>query len=263
MVSSFTAAKEYIIQQLVDIYIQLEGLQLSHIGRPIFENDASGGVRIGPAFFDYDTNASSIPQGPFSTSFEWYKACIEHRQSLIQRGEVATSAPKDAALACNYLLDCVHSGLVHGDYNSGPFYLKHVDTRDVNYLIDDNYTIMGIIDWELAFAAPKESAFQSPVFMFNIGHVYQGNRLSPDEELFAEQFVKVGCKDLAQFVREGWNSFVFEMCAAADPYDRAQFERLLCTLWGSMNDKSEKELSWEEWKSMVQRDHTDESPVAE
>lgn len=236
---------------------------MSHIGRPIFENDASGGVGIGPAFFDYDTNASCIPQGPFSTSDEWYNACIEHRQSLIQRGEVATSAPEDAALACNYLLDSVDSGLVNRDYNSGPFYLKHVDTRDVNYLIDDNYTITGIIDWELAFAAPKESAFQSPVFMFNIEHVYQGNRLSPDEELFAEQFAKVGRDDLAQLVREGRKSFVFEMCAATDPTVRAQFERLLCTLWGSMNDQSEEELSWYEWKSMVQRDHTDESSDAE
>ena len=138
-----------------------------------------------------------------------------------------------------------------------------MDTRDVNYLIDDNYTITGIIDLELAFAAPKDSAFQSPVFMFNIEHAYQGNPMSPDEELFAEQFVKVGRKDLALLVREGSKSFVFEMCAATDPYDRPQFERLLCTLWGIMNDKSEKELSWEEWKSMVQRDHTDETSVNE
>jgi hypothetical protein len=80
--------------------------------------------------------------------------------------------------------------------------------------------------------------------------------------LFAEQFVKVGRKDLAALIREGRKSFVFEMCAATDPFVRHQFDRLLWTLWGIMNDKSEEYVSWEAWKSMVQRDvPTDETSV--
>jgi hypothetical protein len=177
------------------------------------------------------------------------------RRTRIDRGEVAASAPKDAALACDYLVDCVDSGLVQEEYNSGPFFFKHVHTRDANFLVDSDYNITGIVDWELAFLAPKESAFQRLLFMFNMDHVLEGNRLSQDEELFAQQFTKVGRADLAKLIiRGGRKSFIFEMSAATDPYVGDQFEKLLCTLLQVMGASSSGgAMSWEAWENMAQR----------
>ena len=41
--------------------------------------------------------------------------------------------------------------------NNGPFPLAHVDFGHNNIIVDDNYKVLGVIDWEHAFAAPWET----------------------------------------------------------------------------------------------------------
>lgn len=43
----------------------------------------------------------------------------------------------------------------------GPLFLCYIDSRDVNFLINAEYNITGVIDWELATITSKSSAFQS------------------------------------------------------------------------------------------------------
>jgi hypothetical protein len=119
-------------------------------------------VRAGPAFFDYDEGEKCIPRGLFGGSTEWYAACLEQHRQLICNGELAASSRSDALLANRYL----PSQLPHLAFTSdAKFYLKHVDSRDVNFLVDDDYNITGMIDWEMCIFAPKESAFQCPLFV--------------------------------------------------------------------------------------------------
>jgi hypothetical protein len=242
--------RDHIIEQMVGIYIKLETIQQTEIGRPVFKEGDCDEIVVGPAFFDYDTDGSCIPYGPFSTATNYYKAYVEHRRKLIDRGEIATTSPTDAALACKFLSDCVDSGLVHKDYDTGPYFLRHIDTRDVNFLVDSDFNVTGIIDWELAFVAPKQSAFQSPLFLFNFKHVYE-RQPSHEEEAFAQQFTKVGRRDLTELVRGGRKFFLFELSAATDPCNRDEFEEYLCGLMQSMDGRDEM-VSWKRWKSNVE-----------
>ncbi|KAI0491206.1 hypothetical protein F4859DRAFT_508994 [Xylaria cf. heliscus] len=65
---------------------------------------------------------------------------------------------------------------------SGPFFLRHVDSRDANFLVDDNYNITGIINWELAISTSKGPAFQSPLLRYNLGEFYHEGLSTPGED---------------------------------------------------------------------------------
>ena len=245
--------KSHVFDQLIDIYLQLEDLPMPAIGRPVFESQTKSGVAVGPAFFDYDAKGASVPCGPYSTTLDWYTALLNHRALLIDRGEFGTAAPHDALLANRHLYSCLRAGIVENEFNFGPFFLRHVDTRDVNFLVDDSYTITGILDWELAIFAPKEYAFQSPLFMFDMGHVLSENRLSPDDECFADRLETVGRHDLARLVRGGRKPFMFEMCMRTDPHTRPVFEEHLCVMQEILGGELWKVRSWDAWKASIQK----------
>lgn len=237
--------KNHIFQQLRDIYIEIEKIPYPSIGRPIISNH-QGDVYVGPSFFEYDENGKSISRGPFSTSFEWYQAIINHRRDLILRGEIASRACFDALLVNKYLLNSI-SHVINPAFASDIFFLKHIDTRDCNFLIDHEYTITGIIDWELSAFAPKDSAFQSPLFMIDVQSLYEGYPfISPDEEKFAQEFEKVGRTDIANIIRNAKKLRCFEFSIYADPHERNNFESLFAGAWRAI--EGETEFSWEDWK---------------
>jgi hypothetical protein len=118
-------------------------LQLSSTGLP----------EGGPAFFDHDSNGNLILSGPFNHSNDNYTASIQQRMQYLKIGEVASLAPVEDCLAYRNLLD----SLVLNEL--GPIFLRHVDSRDVNFLVDDEYYTTRIINWELAISIPKGSAF--------------------------------------------------------------------------------------------------------
>src|SRR5438045_2070128 len=148
--------KENFFQQLADIYINLEQHPFKQLGR-LQISLCPEVPEIASAFFGYDCNGKLIPFGSFSQSNDYYTALIEERTSLIKTGEIATSAPIEQYLVYKTLLDHLPPN------SSGPFFLHHIDSRDANFMVDDEYNIIGIIDWELAILGPKSAAFQSPL----------------------------------------------------------------------------------------------------
>ena len=250
-----TEQKNRIFHQLRDIYLEIEKIPKPSIGRPIVSNDPAHDVHVGASFFEYDANGRCIPRGPFPTSFEWYKANINHRRDLILSGEIATRAPLDALLVNRYLFDQVPR-VVDPQYSSASFFLKHIDTRDCNFLVDDEHTITGIIDWELALFAPKDSAFQSPLFMVDVRTLYSGRpSTSLDEEKFAEEFEKVERLDIASIIRNAGKSRCFEFSIYADPHNEDDFQSLFAAAWRSI-EGARTEFSWIAWKDRTQTEQT-------
>lgn len=69
------------------------------------------------------------------------------------------------------------------------FYLRHYDDKGNHILVDDEYNITGIVDWEFASAEAKELAISSPWMMWPVGDFYDGKySLAEDEERFASIF---------------------------------------------------------------------------
>ena len=251
-----TEQKNHVFRQLRDVYLEIEKIPRSSVGRPVLCNNKTETVHVGACFFDYDANGRCIPHGPFSSCFEWYDACIKHRRELIMTGEIAGRRRYDAFLVNRYLHDNVFH-VLDTPSTPEPFFLKHVDTRDCNFLVDNDYTITGIIDWELAFFAPKDTAFQCPLFMVDVEKLYGGYPTTgPDEELFAREFDQVDRHDIANIVRNGRKYRSVEFSLYTDTHNREDFEGLFAGAWRVIED-TEKEFSFDTWKKVAQAQYPD------
>lgn len=60
-------------------------------------------------------------------------------------------------------------------------------TRETTYLVDDDFNMTGIIDWEWVHTAPPELAFDSPVGLLPVANFCDGeNSLGTDEQVFTQ-----------------------------------------------------------------------------
>ena len=234
--------KETFSRQLADIYIELDRHPFEKLGRlqPGLNADS---IEIGPAFFNYDPAGKASPCGPFEQSSDYYRILVDRGLNLMKTREIATSTPVDLYLVYQALLD----HLPPQSENSSPFFLRHMDTRDVNFLVDEEYTITGVIDWELAILAPKSSAFQSPLLMFNPGHIVEKGLLTPSEE--ESRFCRIlseekGRGDLSALTAQKLH-FGFEQCTDIVPSD-CFFVETVGSWWKAMTGT--ETFDWESWR---------------
>lgn len=201
----------------------------------------AGLLEVGPAFFDYDSKGNLIPFGPFDLSNDYYTTLIHNRIQLIKTGEIAPSAPLDQYLVYMSLLDCLPPN------ESGPFFLHHVDSRDANFLVDDDYNITGIIDWELAISTSKSSAFQSPLLLYNLGELYHKGLLTPSEDEKHLSKILQEEKDVVELSRLAEQKFHFrvDQVIKADPWDRQNFVRVFSGWWKFANGV--ETFDWDTW----------------
>ncbi|WEW60881.1 hypothetical protein PRK78_006369 [Emydomyces testavorans] len=142
--------KSAFFEEMARIQTEISSLLFRKIGSIIRRED--GSYDIGP-----------IPGlgGPFKTATEYFKAWaatvqFPHSEAFIKEScgdlgaRIATSTA-EFPRKISKLTD----RLVMQD--TGPFPLCHVDFGHNNIIVDDNYKILGVIDWEHAFAAPWET----------------------------------------------------------------------------------------------------------
>ncbi|RDL39399.1 Uncharacterized protein BP5553_03739 [Venustampulla echinocandica] len=159
----------------------------------------------------------------------------------IKTGEIASSAPLDQYLVYMSLLDYLPVN------ESGPFFLRHVDSRDTNFLVDNDYNITGIIDWELAIVTSKGSAFQSPLLLYNLGELYHEGLSTPSEDerrlskILREEKRAVELSTLA----EQKPNFRVDQVIETDPWDRQNFVRLFSGWWKATNGV--ETFDWDAW----------------
>ena len=231
--------KEKFSRQLAEIYASLEHHPLSGLGR--LQLSSVGLPEAGLAFFDYDASGNLIPFGPFSNSDDYYTALIQQRIQLIKTGEIASSAPLDQYLVYMSLLDSLPPN------ESGAFFLRHVDSRDANFLVDNDYNITGIIDWELAILTSKGSAFQSPLLMYNLSELYHKCLSTPSED--EQRFSRIlweekGTIELSVLADQKLH-FRVDQVIETDPWDRENFVRVFSG-WSKATNGLET-FDWDTW----------------
>lgn len=236
--------KDKFSRQLAEIYVNLEQHPLDGLGR-LQLSPTTGLPEAGPAFFDYDSGGNLIPFGPFTCSKDYYKTLIQHQIELVKTREIATSAPIDQYLVYRSLRDSLLPN------ETGPFFLRHVDSRDANFLVDDDYNITGIIDWELAISTCKGSAFQSPLLLYDVGGLSSGDVSPPSEDemrlsrILREEKEAV---DLSALIEKKLH-FQLEMVIEADPSGREGFEGLLSAWWKAACGA--ESFDWADWREMM------------
>lgn len=114
-------------------------------------------------------------------------------------------------------------------------------------LVDDDYNITGILDWEWAHTNTKSATFNSPIMLLPVAEFYDGNnQLGPDELVFAQLLQDKGHADLAEIVRQGRTPHQFDFCCG---YDLADWEGFLGIFRGLRKALDvDEDLEWETWR---------------
>lgn len=108
----------------------------------ILKNPETGAYEIGP-----------LPNGlggPFSTATEYYQAWAA--RNISKPGAVS-----DFAHRINKFSSLISK------HNNGPFRLIHPDFGHNNIIVDDDFNILSVIDWEKSFVGPPEMAARFPL----------------------------------------------------------------------------------------------------
>lgn len=122
--------------------------------------------------------------------------------NLIVDRELHSPWAVDAFLIHRFLLDLVPSLCRDKEPH---FYCRHLDDQGDHIMVDDNFNIAGIIDWEWAYTAAAEMAFISPTALWDVSADFSGvGELSDKEWVFAELLYLH--QSMARFVRVGGSS---------------------------------------------------------
>ena len=244
--SATQGQRNIIMEQLASLYMEIEKYPLPMMGSmALSEPLGSIGAFAQEPWF----GAPDRPLGPFPTLEAAYRTVIsQHLQAL--RSREVSSLPFDNYLSFLWRLQTLPQLVKTSVSSCGPYYLKHYDDKGDHILVDDDFNITGVIDWEFASAEPKELAFSSPCMMWPVGQFYDGSNSLSDEELtFAQVFAKRGRSDLSNLVLTGrpWQRYAFFL-GGGIPQDRAEFEALFKGLRESWEGSDQTPVtSYKDW----------------
>lgn len=274
--SATAAQMEKIVRQLADVMLEIEKHPFDQLGSLIAPLGALSSQTTPDAAIDsqvqigglaqhstFRSGQGSRPLGPFRTSQEAHRALVEAHLRMIASGEIGTAENAlDGFLAHRFRLDVVDmipSQAVAAEDRDDQFFLKHADDKGDHILVDADFNIVGIIDWEWCSTASKEEAFSSPCMMWPVGAFYEGsNQLSEEELLFARVFRERGRDDLARCVLDGRRvqRYMFALGPGGAFHEPKRTRG--CLFWGfkrafeglgAVSDEKSVDEEWNAWKA--------------
>lgn len=249
-----------VIEQVADIFIELQRFPFDKMGS--IQNP--GSQHIGPFARESLTRFDGSDMktlGPYSSLEEYHTNSLRLVLDLILREEMYSERPIDAYLIHRFLLDLVPTMIDHSK-ESGKFFLKHADDKGDHILVDSEYNITGIIDWQWAFTAPEAIAFNSPVGFLPVSDFYDGiEDIGVEEVLFARVFEEKEYTSLADIVRRGRLEHRFAFCNGYDLADWSGFQGLFQGLFRGLRDLIgvDAGMDWDEWKEVALKRYCDDS----
>ncbi|OHE90477.1 hypothetical protein CORC01_14228 [Colletotrichum orchidophilum] len=142
--------KPEFLRRLAQMHVQLAMVQLPMIGTIVSRNE-DGTYRQGPI---------RGLGGPFNTATEFFKAWAAKTTFGMTDENLRTASGQYAdeiipsVLSFPKSISNLASKLSTRDH--GPFPLCHGDFGHNNIIVDDEYRVLGLIDWEASFAGPWE-----------------------------------------------------------------------------------------------------------
>ncbi|KAL4800470.1 hypothetical protein BDV19DRAFT_398044 [Aspergillus venezuelensis] len=174
--------KKKIMQQLADIYLEIEKYPFDKMVSLAFSTDGTIGVQALalPSTYRLDSG----PLGPFTSCREGTQALLGSYLAMIASGEIDSYSPVDSYLVHKHRQE-LSSSLFPDNAEENKFYFKHPDDKGDHILVNDHFNIVGIIDWEM-----------DPYTEFYDG----SNQLSTEELRLADLYRERGREDLAACV---------------------------------------------------------------
>ncbi|KAI1426419.1 hypothetical protein F5Y12DRAFT_742148 [Xylaria sp. FL1777] len=241
--------KEKVMQQLVDIYLEIEKHPFDAIGSIVPSTESSAYEIQGFAHHAAYCVGTEGPLGPFHSSREAAGILLEMYLAMIASGEIGAAYSIDIFLVHRFRLDFLPE-IGKAVSSAGAFFLKHPDDKGDHILVNDNFDIVGMIDWEWTRTVSKEDAFSSPCMMWPVAKFYDGsNELADEEQRLAMIFRERGRSDLAKYVVEGRKVHRFFFALGADSGFHDDKKTLIDLFIGLKRIFDSGEEGWEEWRA--------------
>ncbi|KAI1334819.1 hypothetical protein F5Y15DRAFT_409415 [Xylariaceae sp. FL0016] len=249
--------KNKVMTHLADTLIELRKYPFDFLGSLDRPGESHVGAFAREILTDF-TQSEMRTMGPFSSSEEYPKTSLQLILNMIIREEMYSQRPVDAYLIHRFLLDLVPTVLSSSaEHNNHRYYLKHAVDTGYHVLVDDDYNVTGIIDWEWAHTAPPAHAFNSPIGLLPVAEFYDGaNDLGDDEVIFARLLEEKVHKDMADFVRKGRLQHRFIFCWGYDLEDWNGFLGLFQGLRDAV--KVDNDLDWDGWRTVALKRYGDD-----
>lgn len=170
--------REHLYAQLSNVYVQLYRQQFPRIGALtldrnnehwIFENNRPLTVAVNEQEISgLDICRHMNPQHTFTSTIDYIFFITKLIFNDFYRGRDSILGEDDARsyLYGIYASQGILMEWVQPEYNHGPFILTHGDLRTPNIIIDDDYNIVSILDWEWSHTVPAQ-LFVPPFWLTN------------------------------------------------------------------------------------------------
>lgn len=167
---------EFLYGQMASILLQLSTLKFPRIGSLVEERgESSVQVKGRPLTANMNdivvhTNApaSILPRQTYASTHEWYNALgdMHMAQLAFQRNDAVEDEDdaRDKYVARQLFRNLATEKRLMPELSEsdGEFRLFSEDFRPANVLLDKDLQVVGVIDWEFAYAAPSQCSFDPP-----------------------------------------------------------------------------------------------------
>ncbi|KAJ5778495.1 hypothetical protein N7520_001741 [Penicillium odoratum] len=160
--------KKHIIKQLAEVLIEFSKHPLPLAGSLVIKDDE---VIVGPVARNRFVALETY--GPLDTALEYLISISEQHLDLIADGQLYPDYPVEGFLFFHLVRQNIQS-LVSKDLPR-QFFLKHVDDKGDHLLVDENFNITSIIDWQFARAVPASEAFGPSYITADLMSLYGSN----------------------------------------------------------------------------------------
>jgi hypothetical protein len=248
--SATSAQKTKVMTQLADVFLELRRHPFSWCGSLDLESKDS----IGPFAQSQLFRLPTQPMGPFGSTHDTAQSILSLYLDMYGTGEL-TDFPTDSVLTHRWRLENLDR--IYPPAHEEKFYLKHFEDKGDHILVNDEYEITGIIDWEFASTENEHLAFSSPCMMWPVGDFYSGqNNLSKEEMEFAQILRQKGGDAMYSLLIKGrlYQRFLFFLGGA--PADHEDF---VCLFDGlrkaahATDQHSEDIEPYERWKEAASK----------
>jgi len=159
-----------IVSNVAKVMIQLSQITFPAIG---WLYETADGVQVGP-IVDY----SGVKHGPFNTSVEYFYWRAK-RASEMQHAWKSES--EESALKSDFVCWMfAQAAPMLSERNYGPFPLMHPDVWGQQLLMDKEYTIHGVLDWDEASTVPWLEFCSYPSDLKWLMHRLESNEYNPN-----------------------------------------------------------------------------------
>ncbi|WVR05597.1 hypothetical protein IAU60_002616 [Kwoniella sp. DSM 27419] len=162
-------------------------------------------VRPGPiiARGGFQTHKPPYLLGPFATQQERYLAHIDAVLRYLDLDALNEKTPLDAYLWHLELREMVASCPLLAE-EPDVLYIKHDDEKGDHFLLGEDNEMVGVVDWEWAYATTKGETFAAPrMFYVQLEFLGGDNGMTAVEQTLIACYENLHRPDLAECVRQG------------------------------------------------------------